>query len=121
MQSYWPIDKRYDTQVWATSLVELALSRGAKLDALLRGTGLFKQDLTQVGHRINAQQLAQLIRNCQKHTRSQDLSFMLGRRLLAAQHSPVIQLLQHAQNLTQGGPSVSVVSGCHFPLLFWHD
>ncbi len=101
MDIYWPSDKRHKTQIWATVLIELAMSRGAGLESLLRGTGLFKQDLTNSEHQISATQLSQLINNCQKQTRSQDLSFMLGRRLLSIQSSKFATLLENARDLQQ--------------------
>ena len=118
MKVYWPTEKQHLTHVWATSLVELAISRGAELEALLRGTGLFKQDLTKLDHLISAKQLNQLIVNCQKHTRSQDLSFMLGRRLLALHSSTFSQLLENARDLNQAARIFQLYQSALFPFAF---
>lgn len=118
MKFYWPADKQHLTQVWGATLVELAMSRGANIEHLLRGTGLFKQDLTNAEHNISTDQLCQLIQNCQKHTRSHDLSFMLGRRLLAAQSSKFVSLLQHARNFAQVVRVFQLYQAHLFPVSF---
>lgn len=94
------------------------MSRGAGLESLLKGTGLFKQDLTDTHHKISCQQLSQLIANCQKHTRSQDLSFMLGRRLLTLQSSSFAQSLEHAKHLKQAAKLFQLYQDNLFPFCF---
>jgi AraC-like DNA-binding protein len=118
MKFYWPADKQHQTQVWGATLVELAISRGANIEHLLRGTSLFKQDLSNAEHKISTDQLCQLIQNCQKYTRSQDLSFMLGRRLLAAQSSKFVSLLQHARNYSQLARIFQLYQAHLFPISF---
>lgn len=118
MSIYWPTEKKHLTQIWATALIELSMSRGAQLEALLRGTGLFKQDLTDVHHLLSAKQLNQLIVNCQKQTRSQDLSFMLGRRLLMMQSSVFSQLLENSRNLNQAARVFQLYQTELFPFSF---
>lgn len=118
MKTYWPTDKQHLTHIWATSLIELSMSRGAELEPLLRGTSLFKQDLTRVNHQISAKQLVQLITNCQKYTRSQDLSFMLGRRLLTLHSSIFSQLIENARNLNQAVRIFQIYQTELFPFAF---
>lgn len=114
----WPADKQHATQIWAAPLVELALSRGANLESLLRGTGIFHSDLTQHEHKISVKQLYQLITNCQKQTRSQDLSFMLGRRIFQRFACEFSQLIQHARNFGQMARIFQVYQDQLFPFCF---
>lgn len=118
MKILWPNDKQHLTHIWATALIELSLSRGARLEPLLRGTGLFKQDLTKSDHFISATQLSQLITNCQKQTRSHDLSFMLGRRLLKLQSSNFSQLIENARDLRQAAQVFQLYQSQLFPFVF---
>lgn len=118
MNVYWPQHKQHVTQIWATALVELALSRGAQLEPLLRGTGLFKQDLTNSNHQCSSEQFAQLIKNSLKHTDSLDLSFMLGRRLFSIQSNCFTQIIEHAKNLRQAAMYFQLYQRDIFPFAF---
>lgn len=116
----WPTDKILPTHIWVSTLVELSMSRGATIEQLLKGTRIFVQDLTQLNHYVSAQQLHILINNCQKYTRSHDLSFMLGRRLLSANDSEFSTLLFNCRTLTGLFRILILYQAKIFPLAFIH-
>lgn len=116
----WPTDKVLHTHIWVSTLVELSMSRGATIEQLLKGTGIFAQDLTQLNHNVSVQQFHILINNCQKYTRSQDLSFMLGRRLLSVNNSEFATLLLNCRTLTGLFRILILYQAMIFPLAFIH-
>lgn len=80
-------------------LIELAERRGASRALLLRGTGIFDQDLRLPGHCISADQLLRLVANARRHAQGEDLPFLLGHRLLGAQGGPLAELLHASPDL----------------------
>ncbi|MBQ1783580.1 MAG: AraC family transcriptional regulator ligand-binding domain-containing protein [Gammaproteobacteria bacterium] len=80
-------------------LIELAERRGAPRPLLLRGTGIFDQDLRQPGHCISADQLLRLVANARRLAQGADLPFLLGHRLVGAQGGPLAELLHASPDL----------------------
>lgn len=80
-------------------LIELAERRGASRTLLLRGTGIFDQDLRLPGHCISADQLLRLVANARRHAQGEDLPFLLGHRLIGAQGGPLAELLHASPDL----------------------
>ncbi|AWB66401.1 transcriptional regulator [Saccharobesus litoralis] len=91
-------DKILDSHQLAVSLIDLARHRGVEPDRLLRGTRVFYQDLQQ-SHWLSCDQLFKLIHNAEKLVSSQDLSFLLGRRLLQNPNQPINQVLMNGHTL----------------------
>lgn len=128
-------DKVFDCQQWVVRLIDLAVQRGADRDGLLRGTGIFYQDL-QLAHsqaqstvpiptRLSSAKLLKLIQNANKLVKSQDLGFMLGRRLfpanLGAFSSPVNDaglLLSNSRHLNDMLRLASVMQRQLFPFIW---
>ena len=82
-------------------LVELALSRDVSEYHLLKGTRLQIGDFELAEERISPDQYLTLIKNCQKLTDADDISFLYGQRLFPGFYGAVSQALQQANNLRQ--------------------
>lgn len=85
---YFEIDTPFiAAQQWPSILIELALSRGMEEHKLLRGTGIFCEDIATNNLQLTPQQCFQLIQNLQKHSHSQEFSFLLGHRIFSSPFS----------------------------------
>ncbi|MCQ4330933.1 AraC family transcriptional regulator [Stutzerimonas stutzeri] len=82
-------------------LIDLALSRGIDSHQLLRGTGLFYEDVASGQARISAQQALTLIANARRLLDADDSSFLLGQRLLPGHYGEVSHALTHSSTLLQ--------------------
>ncbi|MFT6465944.1 AraC family transcriptional regulator ligand-binding domain-containing protein [Halopseudomonas sp.] len=82
-------------------LIDLALTRGIDSHRLLRGTGLFYQDILTGQQRICTEQFLRLIDNAQQLQGSDDCSFLFGQQLLPGHYGHASHALRHAQNLSQ--------------------
>lgn len=80
-------------------LVDLALERGIDSHRLLRGTGLFQEQIASGEHLISPQQLLALIANAQRLLAADDASFLFGQRQLPGHCGAASHALQHAANL----------------------
>lgn len=107
-------DKILNSHELAVPLIELALGRGIDADRLLSGSGLFLQDLRRQSVSISPKQLFALIGNIDKYSRSQDIGFLMGRRLLRQQSHQATQLLDNARNPLQ----MLRIANCHHSALF---
>jgi AraC-like DNA-binding protein len=97
---YFEIDTQFiPAHQWPLSLIELALSRGLEEHKLLRGTGIFREDIDSRKLRLSPQHCFQLINNMQKHIQSNELSFLLGHRFFSAQDNAVTTAMNNAANL----------------------
>lgn len=83
------------------ALIDLALSRDIDSHRLLRGTGLFHDDILAGQSRISPQQFLGLIDNSRRLLDASDSSFLFGQRLLPGHYGPASHALRHAQNLHQ--------------------
>lgn len=93
-------DKVFDSHLLAVKLIELAKKRGASIDKLLRGTGMFYEDMHRGTTYVSYQQIATLIENIVSHTSSRDISFLAGRRLFPNPASQASELINNARNLS---------------------
>ena len=82
-------------------LAELALSRDISAYQLLKGARLQLDDFALAEKRISPDQYLTLIKNCQKLIDADDISFLLGQRLLPGFYGAVSQALQQVTNLRQ--------------------
>ncbi|CAD5106629.1 AraC family transcriptional regulator [Zestomonas carbonaria] len=82
-------------------LIDLALSREIDSHRLLRGTGLFYEDILAGRRLISPQQFLTLIGNSQRLLDADDTSFLLGQRLLPGHYGAASHALQHAGNLQE--------------------
>ena len=83
------------------TLIDLALSRDIDSHRLLRGTGLFHEDILAGTARLSPQQFFALIGNSRKLLDADDSSFLFGQRLLPGYYGAASHALGHAQNLHQ--------------------
>ncbi len=83
------------------TLIDLALSRDIDSHRLLRGTGLFHEDILAGTARLSPQQFLGLIGNSRKLLDADDSSFLFGQRLLPGYYGAASHALGHAQNLHQ--------------------
>jgi AraC-like DNA-binding protein len=83
------------------TLIDLALSRDIDSHRLLRGTGLFHDDILAGETRLSPQQFLGLIANSRRLLDTDDSSFLFGQRLLPGHYGPASHALRHAQNLHQ--------------------
>lgn len=83
------------------SLIDLCLSRGIDCHRLLRGTGLFHDDILRGTSLISPAQFLQLIDNAQRLLAADDSSFLFGQRLLPGHHGAASQALALSGDLQQ--------------------
>ena len=83
------------------TLIDLALSRDIDSHRLLRGTGLFHEDILAGQTRLSPQQFFALIGNSRRLLDADDSSFLFGQRLLPGHYGAASHALRHAQNLHQ--------------------
>ncbi|MBC8996959.1 MULTISPECIES: AraC family transcriptional regulator [unclassified Pseudomonas] len=83
------------------TLIDLALSRDIDSHRLLRGTGLFHEDILAGQTRLSPQQFLGLIDNSRRLLDADDSSFLFGQRLLPGHYGAASHALRHAQNLHQ--------------------
>ena len=83
------------------TLIDLALSRDIDSHRLLRGTGLFHEDILAGQTRLSPQQFLALIGNSRRLLDADDSSFLFGQRLLPGHYGAASHALLQAQNLRQ--------------------
>ena len=81
------------------ALIDLALSREVDSHRLLRGTGLFHDDILAGQVRISPQQFIRLIDNTRRELDADDTSFLFGQRLLPGHYGAASHALRHASTL----------------------
>ena len=82
-------------------LLDLALARDLDSHRLLRGSGLFHEDILGGQACISPQQFLQMIDNARRLLDADDSSFLFGQRLLPGHYGAASQALQQAGNLQQ--------------------
>ncbi|WP_313285365.1 AraC family transcriptional regulator [Stutzerimonas kunmingensis] len=98
-------------------LLDLALSRGIDSHALLRGSGLFYEDVASGRARVSPEQLLTLIGNTERLLGAADSSFLFGQRLLPGHYGDVSLALANAGNLEQALERLSQFRALLCPLL----
>ena len=79
-------------------LIDLCLSRGIDSHRLLRGTGLFHEDILAGQTRLSPQQFVALIGNSKRLLDADDSSFLFGQRLLPGHYGDVSLALAKARD-----------------------
>ena len=82
-------------------LIDLLVARDISSHKILRGTGIFYDDLGEGEQWLSADQLLQLIKNAQQLEKDNDLSFRWGASALPGHCGRYSQLLGSAENLQQ--------------------
>lgn len=100
--SWYETDSRFiPGHYQPATLIDLALSRDIDSHRLLRGTGLFHEDILAGQTRLSPQQFLGLIGNSRRLLDADDTSFLFGQRLLPGHYGAASHALRHAQNLHQ--------------------
>ena len=99
------------------ALIDLAISREIDTHRLLRGSGLFYDDILAGQMRISPQQFLVLIDNAQRLLEADDTSFLFGQRLLPGHYGAASQALQQASNLQQALELLIEIRALFSPLL----
>src|SRR5690606_9607570 len=95
-------DSRFIPGHWQPAvLLDLALSRGIDSHRLLRGSGLFHEDILAGHARLSPHQFLCLVDNASRLLDADDSSFLFGQRLLPGHYGPASHALQHASDLRQ--------------------
>ncbi|GAB3031866.1 AraC family transcriptional regulator [Bowmanella dokdonensis] len=82
-------------------LLDLAVRRGVDRNRLLRGTGIFIEDIRDNGTRLSVAQVLKLIANIRKLVPGHDTAFQLGRRLFPGSLGAAANLFLHSRDLEQ--------------------
>lgn len=82
-------------------LIDLAASHGIHHHRLLRGSGIFLEDILTGQRLISPQQFQQLIHNARQLFSSQDISFLFGQRCVLSPFNDAAQSMLHASTLHQ--------------------
>ncbi|MAG66795.1 MAG: AraC family transcriptional regulator [Pseudomonadales bacterium] len=98
-------------------LIDLALGRGIDSHRLLRGSGLFYEDLLLPDTRLSAAQYLRLLDNARTLLDAADSSFLLGQRLLPGHYGAASNLLLHADTLLQALERLASCRALLSPLL----
>jgi AraC-like DNA-binding protein len=109
-------DKAFPGDLFAAKLVKLSLARGADVNKLLSGTGIFDADLIS-GQRVSLRQLYSLTENALQQVKGNDLSFQFGRSLLETDYHPAMSLFMHSRNFKQILDTLSVLRVSIFPFV----
>jgi len=133
--SWYEADSRFiPGHYQPATLIDLALYRDIDSHRLLRGTGLFHEDILAGTARLSPQQFFGLIGNSRKLLDADDSSFLFGQRLLPGYYGAASHALGHAQNLHQAleiliqqqvllSPLVTLhlELDAHHAYLYWRD
>lgn len=82
-------------------LIDFALSRGIDSHQLLRGSGLFYEDIATGRARVSPAQTFALIANAQRLLDADDSGFLVGQGLLPGHYGEVSHALSHSASLLQ--------------------
>ena len=118
MQQYISLDDKYlSAEGMITALVELAQGRGIPLHKLLRGTGIFEQDLYDLSQRFSLSQLLALISQFKALMKSNDSGFLLGHQLVN-DVSPAMQSVRLSPTLGAALKQLQHIRATLAPLFF---
>lgn len=103
-------DKFIPAHQLAASLIDLAISRGADKNRLMRGTRIFYQDIKSGTTTLSADQVLRLMANARSQVSGYDCSFQLGRRVFPGNYGAISSALMHCRNLQDALRLLSVFS-----------
>ncbi|TPV53898.1 helix-turn-helix domain-containing protein [Aestuariibacter sp. GS-14] len=84
----------------AASLVSVAVARGAPEYKILRGTGIFADDLVS-NNALSCRQIQKLAANAQQYAKGYDVSFRFGQQLVTGHMHDVLPYFLHARHFGQ--------------------
>lgn len=83
----------------AASIIDLGVSRGIDKNRLVRGTGIFYQDIKNGHTHLSIAQLLCLMNNVQTLVASNDCAFQLGQRIFPGNYGHISNALLHSRHL----------------------
>lgn len=92
-------DKFLAAHQLAASLIDVAVARGGDKNRLMRGTGIFYQDIKSGATRLSAEQILRLMANVRSQISGYDCSFQLGRRVFPGNYGAISNALLHSRNM----------------------
>lgn len=117
-KAYYEIDSAFiPAQHFPAALIDLAQSRGIEPHKIFRNTRIFYEDLLRGDLRVTPTQCFQLIQNVQKQNSANDLSFLLGHRLLPGNFGAASSLCVNALHLQDALDNLHHLSAILTPLL----
>ncbi|WP_448567735.1 AraC family transcriptional regulator ligand-binding domain-containing protein [Thalassotalea ganghwensis] len=111
-------DKFFPAHQLAACLIDLVCSRGVDQDKLLRGTGIFYQDIRHGNVLLSAKQLLKLIERAERLYPGNDCAFLLGHRLFPSNYGAITSALQYSQHLAEALRILSVFHWQICPFIF---
>ncbi|WP_158968583.1 AraC family transcriptional regulator [Paraglaciecola sp. L3A3] len=93
-------DKTIPAHQLAASVLDFSRSRQVNKDRLLRGTGIFTEDLLSE-KKLSIQQVLKLLNNAQQLTPGNDCAFLLGKRLFPSNYGAISNALMHSRDLAE--------------------
>ncbi|MBU2876738.1 MULTISPECIES: AraC family transcriptional regulator [Alteromonadaceae] len=109
-------DKVIPAHQLAASILDFSRSRDVNKHKLLRGTGIFNQDLVS-DRKLSALQLLQLMGNAQSLTPGHDCGFLLGKRMFPGNYGAISNALMHSRNLADAFTVLAVLRSQICPFL----
>ncbi|MDC8832349.1 helix-turn-helix domain-containing protein [Alteromonas gilva] len=112
-------DKALPARQLANALVQVAVARGADEQKLLRGTGIFSEDLL-TSRAISAEQFMKLVGNAQKQYSGDDLAFQFGHYLVSAFVNDALPYFTHTAHFAECVRAIPVFQTRICPFLSAH-
>lgn len=109
-------DKALPARQLARCLVDIALARGADENKLLRGSGIFKEDLL-TDKPLSCHQLQKLVHNASQQTQGFDLAFRFGDHLISAFVNDAMPYFAHTQNFGECLRALALFQTRAFPFI----
>lgn len=121
MLSYYSVDDKIlpISQIPA-AMLELAKNHRMDVNSLLRGTGIFLQDISRRDYHISCEQLKCLISNIEKQNHSQEFALRFGRQLPYINNSVLLQAIINASCIRDLLEILRNYCRLYYPLCFLH-
>ncbi len=121
MDDYFTVDdKIFPLSQMPAAMLELAHNSHLNTEELVRGTGIFLEDLSNRHRLISGEQVRQLITNVKKRTLSQEFPLRFGRQLPYISNSLLLQAIINASNIRDLLEILRDNCRLYYPLCFLH-
>lgn len=95
-----PQDKIIDCEMMVSHVLGVTSARGVDKNKVLRGTGIFEEDIMRQTQ-ISSQQLQRLLGNAESLTPGHDCSFQIGRSIATDLKVPVFRAVKFSRTLSE--------------------
>ncbi|WP_439136102.1 AraC family transcriptional regulator ligand-binding domain-containing protein [Pseudomaricurvus sp.] len=121
LPSYYTVDdKILPIGQIPAAMLELAKHHRMDINGLLRGTGIFVQDLTRRDCNISCEQLKHLINNLEKQNHNHEFALRFGRQLPYINNSVLLQAIINASCIRDLLEIIRNYCRLYYPLCFLH-